>query len=66
MVVWSADQSASNNPYVLYFLHTVPTTIVFKLEYVLFYQFYAELSIFSIKTCSVSAPIYDVLMSCTR
>ena len=36
-----------------FFLYTCPSTIVFKLESALFYQFYAEISIFSIKKCSV-------------
>ena len=36
-----------------FFLYTRPSTIVFKLESALFYQFYAEISIFSIKKCSV-------------
>ena len=32
---------------------TLPSTIVFKLGYALFYQFYAEISTFSIKKCSI-------------
>ena len=36
-----------------FFLHSLPSTIVFKYRNVLFYQFYAEISIFFIKKCSV-------------
>ena len=44
---------ATNNHYRIFFLHTFPSTTVFKLGYVLFYQFYGEISIFSIKKCLV-------------
>ena len=37
----------------LFFLHTFPLTIAFKLEYALFYQFYAKITVFFIKKCSV-------------
>ena len=39
-----------------FFLHTLPSTIVLKLEYGLLYQFYAEITTFSIKKCSVRHP----------
>ena len=35
------------------FLHTFPSTIVFKLEFVLLYQFYAKITVFFIKKCAV-------------
>ena len=53
-----------NNHYRFFFLHTLPSMIVFKLGYELFYQFHTERSTFSIKKCL--APIYDHLTSCTR
>ena len=36
-----------------HFLYTLPLTVVFKLEYALFYQFYAKMSSFSIKRFSI-------------
>ena len=33
---------APNNRYGFFFLHTIPSTIAFRLEYVFVYQFYAE------------------------
>ena len=50
---WRNFQFAPNNHYRFFFLHTLPLAIVFKLGYVFFNQFYAEISIFSIKKCSV-------------
>ena len=44
-----------------FLLHTLSLTIVFKLEYALFYHFYTKISSFSIKKCR-----YDVLTSCMR
>ena len=35
-------QFAPNNHYGFFFLHTLPSTIAFRLEYVFVYQFYAE------------------------
>ena len=49
---WRNFQFAPNNHY-RFFLHSVPLTIVFKLGNALFYQFYAEVSRFSIKKCLV-------------
>ena len=43
---WRNFQFASKNHYVFFFLHTLPLTIAFKLEYVLFYQFYAKITTF--------------------
>ena len=34
------------NHYGFFLLHTLPSTIVFRLEYVLLYQFYAVITIF--------------------
>ena len=42
-------QFTPNNHYRFFFLHTLPSTIVFKLEYALFYQFYLEITTFKIK-----------------
>ena len=45
--------------YFIFFKHTLPSAIVFKLGYSLFYQLYAvyaEISTFSIKKCSVRHP----------
>ena len=43
-----------------FFLHTFPSTIAFKLKYVLFYQFYAKIDFFfSVKKCGL-APTCDV------
>ena len=35
-------QFAPNNHYGFFFLHTLPSTIAFRLNYVFVYQFYAE------------------------
>ena len=50
---WRNFQFAPNNHHWLFFLHTFPSTIVFKLDYVLFYQLYAKMCTFSIKKCLV-------------
>ena len=50
---WRHFQFASHNYYWFFFLHTLPSTSVFKLGYALFYQFYAKIRTFSIKKCSV-------------
>ena len=39
---WQDFQFAPNNHYGFFFLHTLPSTIAFRLEYVFIYQFYAE------------------------
>ena len=49
-------QFAPNNHYRSFFLHTLPSTIVFKLDYVVFYKFYTEDTTFPIKKCSVRHP----------
>ena len=43
---WQNFQFAPKNHYGLFFLHTLPSTIAFRLEYVLFYQFYAKITTF--------------------
>ena len=43
---WRNFQFAPKNYYGLFFLHTLPSTIAFRLEYVLFYQFYAKITTF--------------------
>ena len=39
-------QFAPETHYWFFFLHTLPSTIAFRLEYVLVYQFYAKITIF--------------------
>ena len=43
---WRNFQFTPNNYYGFIFLHTLPSTFAFRLEYVLFNQFYAEITIF--------------------
>ena len=43
---WRNFQFAPHNHYGFFFLHTLPSTIAFRLEYVLFYQFYAKITTF--------------------
>ena len=43
---WRNFRFAPNNHYGFFFLHTLPSTIAFRLEYVLFYQFYAKITTF--------------------
>ena len=50
---WRNFQFAPNNHYRFFFLHTLPSTIAFRLECVLFCHIYAEITTFSIKRCSV-------------
>ena len=60
-------QFTPNNHYRFFFFHSLPSTISFKFEHVLFYQFNAEISAFSIKKCSVRVGSFlRRLMSCTR
>ena len=44
---WQNFQFAPKNHYGFFFLHTLPLTIAFRFEYVLFYQFYAKITTFS-------------------
>ena len=50
---WRNFQFAPNYHYGFFFLHTLPSTIAFRLEYMLFYHINAEITTFSIKRCSV-------------
>ena len=43
---WQNFQYAPKNHYGFFFLHTLPSTIAFRLENVLFYQFYAKKTTF--------------------
>ena len=43
---WRNFQFEPNNHHRFFFLHTLLSTIAFRLEYVLFYQFYAKITIF--------------------
>ena len=43
-----------------FFLHTLPSTIAFRLEYVLFYQFYAKIiTFFDQEKFSTALLLYD-------
>ena len=53
---WRNFQFAPNNYYRLFFLHALPSTVLFKFGYALFYQLFAEISTFAIKTCLVRLP----------
>ena len=46
--------------YGFFFLHTLPSTIAFRLEYVLFYQFYANIATFFDLEKFGTAPLLDV------
>ena len=59
---WWNFQFAPNNQYRFFFLHTLPLTTAFKLKCVLFCQFYAKISTFLVKTCSVQ-PLHSTLTS---
>ena len=50
---WRNFQFAPNSHYGFFFLHTFPSTSAFKLEHALFYRFYAKITVFFIKKCSV-------------
>ena len=56
-------QFAPKNHYGFFFLHTLPSTIVLRLEYVLFYQFYAKITIFFDQEKFGTAPLlyFDVM-----
>ena len=41
---WRNFQFAPNDHYRFYFLHILPSTIAFRLEYILFYQFYSKIT----------------------
>ena len=43
---WRNFRFAPKNHYGCFFLHTFPSTIAFRLEYVLFYQFFAKIATF--------------------
>ena len=43
---WRNFQFELNNHYRFFFLHTLFSTIAFRLEYVLFYKFYAKITTF--------------------
>ena len=53
---WRNFQFAPNNYYRLFFLHALPSTVLFKFGYALFYQLFAEISTFAIKKCLVRLP----------
>ena len=53
-------QFAPKNHYGFFFLHTLPSTIAFGLEYVLFYQFYAKITTFFDQEKFGTAPLLYV------
>ena len=57
---WRNFQFAPKNHYGLFFLHTLPSTIAFRLEYVLFYHFYAIITIFCNQEKFGTAPLLYV------
>ena len=58
---WRNFQLAPNDHYGFFFLHTLPLTIAFKLLYVSFYQYDAEISTFSAKKCFLfGCPTCDI------
>ena len=63
---WRNFQFAPNNHYRFCFLHTLPSMIVFKLGFALFYQLMRWNKYSLGQEMFGSVPIYDVLMSCTR
>ena len=54
-------QFAPNNHYGFFFLHILTSTIAFWLEYVLFYQFYAEITTFFDKKKCLGWFLYKML-----
>ena len=50
----------TTNHYGFFFLHTLPSTIVVRLKYVLFYQFYAKITIFFDQEKFGTAPLLYV------
>ena len=57
---WRNFQFAPNNHYGFFLLHIVPSTIAFRLEYVLFYQTDADLTTIFDQEMFGSVPIQDV------
>ena len=60
---WRNFQFAPKKHYGFFFLHTLPSPIAFRLEYVLFYQIYANITIFSIKKSSVRLLSYRLTLN---
>ena len=57
---WRTFQFAPKNHYWFFFLHTLPSTITFRLECVLFYQFYVKMTTFFDKKKFGMAPLLYV------
>ena len=53
-------QFAPKNHYGFIFLYTLPSTIAFRLEYVLFYQFYTKITTFFDQERFGTAPLLYV------
>ena len=63
---WRNFQFTLKNHYGFFFLHTLPLTITFRLEYVLFHQFYAKITTFFIKKSLVRLLSYMVTLKRLR
>ena len=50
---WRNFHFAHKNHYGFFFLHTLPSTIGFRLEYSLFYDIYLKVDQFAVKNCAV-------------
>ena len=57
---WRNFQFAPKNHYGFFFLHTLPSTIAFRLEYVLFYQFYAKITTFFNQEKFFTTPLWYI------
>ena len=60
LLEWQNFRFAPKNHYGFFFLYSLPLTIVFRLEYVLFYQLYAKITTFFDQEKSGTAPLIDV------
>ena len=61
---WQNFQFALRNHYGFFFLHTLPSTIAFRLEYVLFNHFYAKITTVFIKKSLVWLLFYTLMSKC--
>ena len=57
---WRNFQFAMKNHYGFFFLHTLPSTIAFRLDYVLFYHFYTKITTFFNQEKFGTAPLLYV------
>ena len=61
---WQNFQSAPHDHYRFFFLHSLPLIILYKLEYALFYEFYANISQLAVKKCSFPLPSMMLMLKC--